>query len=87
MDAREAVGDEIESGLRILRNVDAEVKGSLEKVLVHFVFCLLEAKDHHAIGIIVVPFGRRTVKVLHIGQRPLFGDRHFGRQGQGSAPS
>ena len=87
MDAREAVGDEIESGVRILRNIDAKVKGSLKEVLVDFVFCLLEAKDHHAIGIIVVPFGGRTVEVLHIGQRPLFGDRHLGRQGQGSPPS
>ena len=50
--------DEVESGFGFCWDVDAQLKGSLEVVLVHLFLGLVGSQDHHAIGFIIILLGR-----------------------------
>lgn len=49
-----AVSDQVERCGRVLGDIDAEIKGGLQEMLIDFVFGLVEAEDHDAVRIIVV---------------------------------
>ena len=47
-------GDKVEGRLGFLWDVDAQVKRSLQEVLVDLILGLMESEDHHAIGFILI---------------------------------
>lgn len=49
-----AVSDQVERCGRVLGDIDAEIKGGLQEMLIDLIFGLFKAEDHHAVRIIVV---------------------------------
>ena len=78
MESRAIASDEVEGHLGFCWDVDAQLEGGLEEVLVHLVLGLIRSQDHDAIGfIIIILLGRcRIISMLHIRQGPLLGSSH-----------
>ena len=79
MESRNIASDEVEGHLGFCWDVDAQLEGSLEEMLVHLVFGLIGSQDHDAIGfIIIILLCRcRIIGVLHVRHGPLLWSSHL----------
>ena len=78
-ESRDIGSDEVESHLGFCWDVDAQLEGGLEEVLVHVILGLIGSQDHDAIGfiiIIIILLGRCGFSVLHVRNGPLLGSGH-----------
>lgn len=70
-------GDEAEGGLGFCWDVDAQLKRSLQEVLVDLVLGLIGSQNHHAICFIIVLLVRLRISVLHVKNGTLLGGSHL----------
>ena len=82
IECRDIASDEVEGHLGFCWDVDAQLEGGLEEVLVYLVLGLMGSQDHEAIGFIIIIriiilLGRyRIIGVLHIRNGPLRWSSH-----------
>ena len=82
IESRDIGRDEVEGHLGFCWDVDAQLEGGVEEVLVHLVLGLMGSQDHDAIGFIIIIriiilLGRyRIIRELHVRNGPLLWSRH-----------
>ena len=89
IEGRDIASDEVEGHFGFCWDVDAQLEGGLEEVLVHVILGLIRSQDHDAIGfiiIVIILLGRcsRIISVLHVRHGPFLGSSHCKLAGGGS---